>query len=439
MKRVRQSKFAKIIEKMDPKLAALAISLVMTFLIFFKLYCVPALVRWVIEIVPLNKDPTFHSVLGFKINENGLQFGLNLSINDARVLVPKITIRIPNIRVFDLDNSILLATINIKDDIKPTFNKDFTINNHFDIEIGELKYLKRIITRLIVGGHQELQRYNFRLKFNLSFSIFGIWFSVMNCAKSINIKDLQQQKFEFRGKVVEKFGALFMPLDGRLSMLTGMFLDAGVVPTTKLVEIDPISTKLSEFEIPRVKITTPNFVNDMLPDMIIQTRLVPFFKSLQIEIAIEFKQKPMLELSMPRIEFKTSMNDSLVAQITINPFEINTDLKVLDLVIIVEPTVVNNLAGPIITAQGLVKGAVRGILNGIVYGDWGKDLSILSVNDVRMGYPNEIEWIHELLLGVEIDHDLNAGKVVGMGRSGIDEYVGMVVEGVVQHYECSIQ
>jgi hypothetical protein len=150
-------------------------------------------------------------------------------------------------------------------------------------------------------------------------------------------------------------------------------------------------------------------------------------------LEIEFAKPPGLNLKLGETRFLTNLNGSQVAHCVIQSVELSDVSTVCRLILEVEPCVTSNkpISGLASAAKGIVTGAVKGTVNGILYGDWGAQSTIVGMKGITI--KNEqgrlVRWVQELLEVIEIEHDVDAVK---KGAALTKQATGDFKEGLVR-------
>ena len=437
--------------------AGFLVATVILILMILKLL-LPVAIRYLVEVVPLDKTvKVFH--VNPTLSKTGFQIDLKLSVDGTRVPLPFVwvTLKIPVIRVVDLENMNLLATVQMPNELCIDWNSDLVIDDVLAIELGDLKNIKQLVKRLLIGGQNELQRHNLRLQFTLDMNFMGFTIDNVDCGKTLVLKELMANSNA--GTSLQKVKAELVT-NQQQSMLASMFIESGVLPRAS--KTNENSESISEFrvnvaktattlDIPQILVYTPPSIHSMVPDVCVSTSITAYLQSLDIIIDLKFEDFPNVILDWPAMSFSTCINDSVVSRVVVDAFSFNHDTTHIQvgndgkpkycykLRIIVEPTAVNTVYGGIDTSMGLLKGCIRGVLNGCLYGDWGKDLGLFRMCDFRLCKSKtnsteniEAKWVEELLSLVDVEFDFDA---VG----GLQGYVGVIGKRVAEHYECCLQ
>ena len=78
------------------------------------------------------------------------------------------------------------------------------------------------------------------------------------------------------------------------------------------------------------------------------------------------------------------------------------------------------------TAQSLLTGVVRSVTNGLVYGDWLSEITVLSIFNIKIS--SNVDWLDEILFGLDYEYEFDEFG-----------YLGVVAEKVSRYYECCVQ
>jgi hypothetical protein len=180
-----------------------------------------------------------------------------------------------------------------------------------------------------------------------------------------------------------------------LNIMNLLLLDC--IPCSKLIRVSemhsrPIESKL----IPKPKLTP--FVH-------------PHLRSMEAGLHIEFEKVPELKLSLGKVSFRAMLNGSSFADCVVKGFQMASTMKV---VFEITPLHGKAILSPFHVSKGIVKGAISGIANGLLYGDWGGQVLVVGMKNLCFENQenDRIWWLDELFQGVELEHDLDAVRKV---------------------------
>jgi hypothetical protein len=92
----------------------------------------------------------------------------------------------------------------------------------------------------------------------------------------------------------------------------------------------------------------------------------------------------------------------------------------------------------------MLNGVISGTLNGILYGEWGKESIVIGIKIIQIENENGIQadWIKKLLAGFEFEYEIDALSTVGNGviDKGKDfkESINNLTRGIIQEAECQL-
>ncbi|KAJ2992580.1 hypothetical protein HDV02_002988 [Globomyces sp. JEL0801] len=298
------------------------------------------------------------------------------------------------------NQDLLIAYVDISKPFELNCNDNLKLNHEFSITVSDnIDPFKSIVKRLAVVGASELSRINVKIKFLLSIDVFNIFqiFEVP-CFKQICLGDL---------KDIAKF-----------------------------------------FERPN-SIKSPEWLEDLLPHPKIQAFAHPGLRGVEGGLKMMFDKPPGLSVILGQIKFRSLLNGSTVSHCTVPGFYISPDSQTSILSMEVQPAALSTkpITGAVTTARGVLKGALSGIANGVLYGDWGGQAMILGVRDItyKTKDGHTIWWITEVLRGLEFEHDLDAVnklKAIGLRYNqttdDISEAIPRMVLGIVKESNCPI-
>ena len=104
----------------------------------------------------------------------------------------------------------------------------------------------------------------------------------------------------------------------------------------------------------------------------------PFLGGLYAGLSIQFETIPALQFSLQKIDFDLFLNGHVVANCTIEQLEFK-DIKDATIMIKIVPlSTYRPITGSISIAKGFMKGAINGVANGLLFGDWGNKSMVIQ-------------------------------------------------------------
>ncbi|KAI8913724.1 hypothetical protein BC831DRAFT_489774 [Entophlyctis helioformis] len=159
-------------------------------------------------------------------------------------------------------------------------------------------------------------------------------------------------------------------------------------------------------------------VDSLIPvPVITPLPVTPLMRSINGGLDIVFPTPPNLTYKLGSVRFHALLNGSRVAQGTIRGLEMSNERTNMTITVEIVPAMTSEapVRGLASTAKGMLTGAVKGALNGFLYGDWGAGATIVGVTGLQV--ENEegrmVAWMEELLSVVEIEYDIDAVRKVG--------------------------
>ncbi|KAI8896959.1 hypothetical protein BC833DRAFT_595596 [Globomyces pollinis-pini] len=389
------------------------------FYLIFQHYLLVKIIQNLVEEMPLDADGIAHKFELKSLDSKGFKFLLSSSITDTKLPFKNwwIKIILPTIEITD-NQDLLIAYVDISKPFELNCNDNLKLNHEFSITVSDnIDPFKSIVKRLAVVGASELSRINVKIKFLLSIDVFNIFqiFEVP-CFKQICLGDLKGKE---------------SPRAHRRPIL-----------------LKTINDIAKFFERPN-SIKSPEWLEDLLPHPKIQAFAHPGLRGVEGGLKMMFDKPPGLSVILGQIKFRSLLNGSTVSHCTVPGFYISPDSQTSILSMEVQPAALSTkpITGAVTTARGVLKGALSGIANGVLYGDWGGQAMILVVRDItyKTKDGHTIWWITEVLRGLEFEHDLDAVnklKAIGLRYNqttdDISEAIPRMVLGIVKESNCPI-
>ena len=146
---------------------------------------------------------------------------------------------------------------------------------------------------------------------------------------------------------------------------------------------------------------------------------------------------------MPVIKFHLTLNGSTFAAGVLQGLIIGPNTSSVQVSISLKSIVLKNpVRGMASTVKGLLKGAMTGSLNGLLFGNWGQGLSVVGLRKIELysSSGSRVEWLEQVLDTLELEKDLeavkrlrsNAGKVAKNVKDGFASVSGSFVDAAVK-------
>jgi hypothetical protein len=169
------------------------------------------------------------------------------------------------------------------------------------------------------------------------------------------------------------------------------------IPCSKLIRVSELQSRPVESKLlPKPKLTP--FVH-------------PRLRSMEAGLHIEFDKVPELRLSLGKVSFRALLNGSSVADCVVTGVNMASTMKI---VFEITPLHGRAILSPFHVSKGIVKGAISGIANGLLYGDWGGQVLVIGMKNLSFENQDSkrVWWLDELFQGIELEHDLDAVRKV---------------------------
>jgi hypothetical protein len=405
--------------------------------------CLPYIIALVIEKAPLDKEPILHCINFKSITEKGLSISIIAEIPETVLPIPFfwITVKIPIMKVHNNENKTKVMELFIKNEITLTGKYDMTLNLDLNVVIEEVE-VSKLMKICMFGGIKDIDRITLILDWEMDLDIFGFVLKSVRCKKVINLGELQSLKTKTRLKKEFKRADLLRKRNEENQNLLNLAeqpeSEKDVVQ--RIVEYDELKMN----EMPLLKINPPKNIENLLPVLSLLPFVNPRLGVIEAGINISFRKPPGLNIRFKTLSFESVFNDKTVAKITIREFELSQFSKDAVLKVQVVPVAISNpIKGPFVTLNSVLNGFVKGAMNGILYGEWGKDSTIIGVRKIKFEtYGGEVQWVMGLLNGLEYDYELEAAKQVGgivlEKTNDLNTAVVQLTTAIIQQSECSI-
>ncbi|KAL2911761.1 hypothetical protein HK105_208764 [Polyrhizophydium stewartii] len=476
-----------------PTLAILCVAL----FFFLKRVAVPAVVQYVVREMPLDKEVAFEAVHLKSITDQGLQLSLAFRVVGSKppFNVGTIVVRIVSpLRVFDAMLNDLWAEVLIQQPIVAggpfgSEPRDMRVAlDHVEVVLAEsMESLKQVARRVTIGGQREVDRITVRLEFAATIDIMGLMVvEAVPLAKTINLGELQAIKaaaIEKRRAAREAAetaaaaeAAAEAEQDGSDSgsdlparedatqttdddsnstaAASAGDVDLATSPSAASLEFTSF-IKRGENGLPTLNKEVLNeVVGEVAKEALAETGIealipIPMINRLPVRphmrsivggLDIQFATPPNLNFKLSSVRFDVILNGGKVAHGTLRGLEMSNTKTEMHISLEVVPAMVSEapIRGFASTAKGMLTGAVKGALNGLLYGDWGAGSTIVGISGLAV--ENEegriVPWLAELLSAIEIEHDVDAvrkfGSTAVQATSSLKDNVMQMAAGVLE-------
>ncbi|KAJ3276885.1 hypothetical protein HDV01_002940 [Terramyces sp. JEL0728] len=383
----------------------------------FKVYFLPLAIQNFVEMVPLNKDPLFHSIHLKEITDYGFELSLINSVRYSKLPVPFIKVKadIPLVVVYDQGQGELLGKVELSSPVHIDGLSDIVLKQTLKVQVCDsVEALQVLINKVLIGGPSEIGKITLRLQFTGSFTFFNIIeVKDVACGKTINMGIMMEQKKRFR-ETKEKQALLNRKLAAEMDYC--LMSNVLTNDTSENKEKPAIAKSRFLPEIPTLSITSPPFLKDLCPNPQITPFAYPGILGVNAGLDVEFSKPPGLNFNIGRVKFETLLNGSCVANCVVDSLCLVQTSKTSRFSIKVTPTALSHpITGPFRTARGVVSGAISGTYNGVVYGEWGAGSIVLGIRKIRIEneHGKRVLWLNDLVDKLEFEQDVDAVRYVG--------------------------
>ena len=311
-----------------------------------------------VRVAPLDKELDIDLLNIHSFDESGIEVKLKATI--LKSMLPyeylKLTVRLPFIDVF-LDQH-LIGQLLLSSPVELTGKTDVRLNQELKFKFAsDLSAILPVIRRVSAIGQSEVNRLKLQIEFKLTIETGFFTLKDIPCFKVIALKE--------------------------------------VAPKTKTVQ-GPVPTIKS----------TP-FIR-------------PFLGGIYAGLNILFDSIPALQFHIETIEFQLCLNGHAVADCWIEKLGFE-DCQEATIAIKITPlSTYRPITGSISIAKGLVKGAINGFANGILFGEWGNQSMVIMVNKLKIIPEKEnLRWLTDIASNLEIEHNVNVLSNVQHGATTI--------------------
>ena len=262
-----------------------------------------------VKIAPIDKEIQYDLLKIHSLTEKGLKLSIKGTILDSKTQHKRLSIlvKIPSIKVYFKNQ--LLGVLFLSNPVSCSGVKDVYLDQELEFEFSEdIGALLPTIRRISAIGPSELEKLKLVIKFKLTLE-----------------------------------APLFLLAD---------------IPCSKQVLVGDIGPKVP---------TIPGPIPQSLPKPFIR----PFLGGIYAGLNIKFSSIPALQFSIDKIDFELFLNGHVVATCRIEKFEFLTQLEATIMIKITPMSTYRPITGSLSIAKGLVKGAINGIAQGVLFGEWG--------------------------------------------------------------------
>ncbi|KAJ3322671.1 hypothetical protein HDV06_002885 [Boothiomyces sp. JEL0866] len=384
------------------------------FYLYLKFHLFPKILKQLVYDAPLDAEGILHQLHLRSINDRGFELFLHSTVADTKLPIEWLwaTIEIPTINVVDVGTQSKIAIIDLSSPLKINGKDDLKVRQTISVDLcDDVHTVKTWIKRMSVMGVKEISKMSIEISFNLTVSIMGLLsFDRVECKKVIDLAEL----------------------------LDASGPSAQSLPKKKF--------KLSWLLPKKRQLTSPSWLNDLFPDPEITPFANPGLRFVEAGMNFKFSKIPGCNFSLGKIKFRSLLNGSTVGHVTIPGLFFTSESQNARVAIEVQAAALSQrpVTGALTTAKGVLKGALSGIKNGVLYGDWGAQALILGIKDITIENQNgkQVWWVTEIFNDLEFEHDLDAIRKLKskLGESTSDLSVGLLtmVLGVAEQSNCPI-
>jgi hypothetical protein len=154
-----------------------AFNIVFLILLLTGLKCIllPFIIKKAIEMVPLTREPKFHSVDITSIAQNGLSAILQFTVPFTK-LIPLVWIKVKLhiLRIFD-ENEVEFLTLHFDDEFYFNGKSDLRVDLDVRIVVKDTCALRKYLSIATIGTQNDMNRITVILKFPISISFLGLF------------------------------------------------------------------------------------------------------------------------------------------------------------------------------------------------------------------------------------------------------------------------
>jgi hypothetical protein len=372
---------------------------------------VPWIIQKTVKEIPLDKDLKFNELSVLSFHRDGHVAKLDLTVLHTRPPVSWVHIKVTPttpLSLYDERSGKLLAQVSCYQPIVVTGTSDVRIKQDcVELFWKDSLALKELVRRAVIGGEQELSRISLKVSLCATFDIMHglLYIPDLKLEKVINLGQVKEQKLKGKAKRAEKAESIRKKAG----------LDTTQNAQQQGESSNSSSSRLSQADQHFLEATQqPEGIHSLLPQ--------PTFRPLPMStsvgsivggIDITFKEPPAMNLSLPVIRFKVSLNGSNVAQGVLQGLILTSKKDQVNLSIQLTSVVVEKpLSGMAATAKGMLRGALTGTLNGLLFGQWGEGASVVGIHNIEVFDKDgcHVVWLEQVLDAFEIEKDLEAFK-----------------------------
>jgi hypothetical protein len=216
-------------------------------------------------------------------------------------------------------------------------------------------------------------------------------------------------------------------------------LDTHIAPLSQTEKEIFVLNQEKVTEMPSITLHSPPHLKDLFPDSKITPFIYPGVLSMDAGLEIEFTRPPGLNFSIGSVSFRSSLNGIGVASCEVLPSSMSQLSKECCFTIHINPDVlVNPIVGPFHTFRSILRGALHGTMNGLLFGDWATDSCVVGIQNIfirdERGFA--VLWLNDLLDGFDFEYDI--GKKAVERASDLSIALNQLTAGIIQQSDCNI-
>ncbi|KAJ2999693.1 hypothetical protein HDV02_002166 [Globomyces sp. JEL0801] len=404
----------------------------------------------------MKKDPTFHHFNLNRITNEGLELSLIVEIGYTKLPLPFmwLTVDVPMVQIVDYDTNLELAKVYLDSPVTLDGLTELTLKQKLKIEVCDnVPVLSSIVRKVLIGHMAEIDRLTLRLNFIGSFSLMGLMnIDKVKCGKTINFGDMKEQKAAFREhKRQLKLKEMKFHEELEYCLMTNVLTSDGV-RTLKDFELDspiPVDSVAKSYlsipSIPSIPLPCPDFLKDLFPYPEITPFVYPNILCIDAGLDVTFSKPPGFNFKLGTITYQVLCNGHKVARCKVSPCEMSQLTKWARFSVQITPIALTHpVVGSYTTFRSVLRGTLSGTYNGVVYGEWGAESTIIGIKKVTIENENneQVQWLTDLLHGLEVEYDIDAIRLVS-GKAiekthDLSDAMLQLTAGVIQAARCNI-
>ncbi|KAI9357022.1 hypothetical protein DFJ73DRAFT_958134 [Zopfochytrium polystomum] len=400
---------------------ALACGLLAVFVAFF----LPNFIRATIGRAPLDKLVVCHDLTILKFTETGVDLRVALHVLETKLPWSWLSAGIAAPTVFishvtGPDTSVPLAKVALSDPIVITGKSDLWVRQkRVVVTVLNSKNVKAVLRRIFV--QKSVSGISIKVNLNASIQLMGrVILSKVPLEKIIDLEHsqaetqkalatyLDSQKLKPQTSIKEEKKILETPASSSAAAAAEELVIPPVTSSSSGENATASqSSTLSPNPAPESLERLPH--ESLLPGLeISQLPIESTMTSFSTGLVLQFSKPPPLGLRLGSVGFDVQLNGSTFASGVVTGVHLHKRTKRV-------PWCPAQCKACCRRRGGFLQGALNGAVSGLAGGEWGSGAAVVRITNVTVteSHGKEVKWLDEVLQAVELEHDLDAVRLLG--------------------------